>query len=180
MGWGRTRQAEGFCEVKWLQGLFGKDDRDEWRPLYGGVVAEARRPEWYSGAGVPDTVDGRFDMLALVLSLVMIRLEREGAWGREASARLAELFVEDMDAHMRQWGVGDVVVGKKVGGLMGALGGRLGAYREPDRSQALIRNLYRGEAPDAGRLAVAEAMTGALEGGLAIVPREALKEGRLG
>lgn len=166
--------------MKWWQGLFGKDDRDEWRPLYGAVVAEARRPEWYQGAGVPDTVDGRFDMLALVLSLVMIRLEREGPWGREGSARLAELFVDDMDGHLRQWGVGDVVVGKKIGGLMGALGGRLGAYRAPDRREAIIRNLYRGDAPPAGTLAVAEAMTGALEGGLAIVPREALKEGRLG
>jgi len=165
--------------VKWLRGLFGKDDRDEWRPLYGAIVAEARRPEWYSGAGVPDTVDGRFDMLALVLSLVMIRLEREGPWGRDASARLAELFVDDMDAHMRQWGVGDVVVGKKVGGLMGALGGRLGAYREPDRREAMIRNLYRGKAPAPAQLAVAEAMAGALEGGIAIVSRDALKEGRL-
>jgi cytochrome b pre-mRNA-processing protein 3 len=160
--------------------MFGKDRRDEWGSLYAAIVAEARRPEWYSRAGVPDTVDGRFDMLALVMSLVMIRLEREGAWGREGSALLAELFVQDMDAHMRQWGVGDVVVGKKIGGLMGALGGRLGAYREPDRHGALIRNLYRGEAPSPAALAVAEAMVGALEGGIAIVPREALKEGRLG
>lgn len=166
--------------MKWLKGLFGKDDRDEWRPLYGAIVAEARRPEWYNGAGVPDTVDGRFDMLALVMSLVMIRLEREGPWGREGSARLAELFVEDMDGHMRQWGVGDVVVGKKIGGLMGALGGRLGAYRSPDRREAMIRNLYRGETPAPAQLAVAEAMAGALEGGIAIVPRDAMKEGRLG
>ena len=62
---------------------------------------------------------------------------------------------------------------------MGALGGRLGAYREPDRHDALLRNLYRSEAPAPAALAVAEAMTGALEGGLAIVPRDALKEGRL-
>lgn len=161
---------------RWL----GKDGRNEWRPLYAAVVAEARRPEWYTGAAVPDTVDGRFDMLALVMSLVMIRLEREGAWGREGSARLAEVFVEDMDGTMRQWGVGDVVVGKQVGGLMGALGGRLGAYRTVDRHGALIRNLYRGEEPSPAALAVAEAMVGALEGGIAIVPREALKDGRLG
>lgn len=166
--------------MKWLRGLLGRDDRDEWRPLYDAVVAEARRPEWYTGAAVPDTVDGRFDMLALVLSLVMIRMEREGTWGREGSARLAELFVEDMDGHLRQWGVGDVIVGKKIGGLMGALGGRLGAYREPDRRAALIRNLYRDAPPPPAQLAVAEAMAGALEGGIAIVPRDALKEGRLG
>ena len=71
----------------WRQ-LVGKDRRDEWRPLYAAIVAEARRPEWYTGAAVPDTVDGRFDMLALVISLVMIRLEREGAWGREGSTRV--------------------------------------------------------------------------------------------
>ncbi len=160
--------------------LLGRDKRDDWRPLYASVVAEARRPEWYQRAGVPDTIDGRFDMLALVISLVMIRLEREGLWGREGSARLAELFVEDMDGTMRQWGVGDVVVGKKVGGMMGALGGRLGAYRSTDRRGALIRNLYRGEAPPPAELAVAEAMAGALEGGIAIVSRDALQQGRLG
>ncbi|CAM3095025.1 Ubiquinol-cytochrome c chaperone domain-containing protein [Sphingomonas antarctica] len=160
--------------------LIGKDGRDDWRPLYAAIVAEARRPEWYKGAAVPDTVEGRFDMVALVMSLVMIRLEREAAWGREASARLTEVFVEDMDGTMRQWGVGDVVVGKRVGGMMGALGGRLGAYRSTDRRGALIRNLYRGEAPAPAALAVAEAMVGALEGGLAIVPRDALQAGRLG
>jgi cytochrome b pre-mRNA-processing protein 3 len=113
------------------------------------------------------------------MSLVMIRMERDGAWGREGAARLTEIFVEDMDGTMRQWGVGDVVVGKQVGGLMGALGGRLTAYRTPDRRGALVRNLYRGEEPTPAALSVAEAMVGALEGGIAIVSRDALKGGRL-
>lgn len=175
------KAASWDARMKWWRRLFGGEDgRDAWRPLYDAIVAEARRPEWYAGAGVPDTVDGRFDMLALVMSFAMIRLEREGAWGRDGAAKLTELFVADMDGTLRQWGVGDMVVGKRIGGLMGALGGRLGAYRSLDRRGALIRNLYRGEAPAPAQLAVAEAMVGALEGGVAIVPREALAAGRLG
>ena len=60
-----------------LRRLFGRD-RNALRPFYDAVVAEARRPDWYRAAGVPDTIDGRFDMVALSLSLVLLRLERLG------------------------------------------------------------------------------------------------------
>jgi cytochrome b pre-mRNA-processing protein 3 len=104
------------------------DNRDELRPLWSAVVAEARRPDWYRKAGVEDSVAGRFDMVTLVLALVLLRLERDDAGGKRA-ARLAELFVDDMDAQLRQSGVGDLVVGKHVGKLMATLGGRMGALR---------------------------------------------------
>ena len=73
--------------------LFGRKDRDALTPLYNAVVAEARRPDWYLAGKVPDTLDGRFDMVAAVLSLVLLRLEEEGEAGRAPSAFLTESFV---------------------------------------------------------------------------------------
>lgn len=135
-----------------IQRLFGPktDPRDPFRPLYAATVARARTPIWYLD-GVPDTLDGRFDMLAALLSLVMIRLEREEA-GRQPSVHLAELFVDDMDGQLRQIGIGDMIVGKHIGRMMAALGGRLGAYREAGHDvealrAALVRNLWQGADP---------------------------------
>jgi cytochrome b pre-mRNA-processing protein 3 len=134
-----------------LKRLFAKEDEAApYRPLYAAVVAEARNPVWYSEGGAPDTVDGRFDMVAAILSLVLIRLERE-AEGAGPVAYLTELFVSDMDGQLRQIGIGDIVVGKHIGRMVSALGGRLGAYREAfgggDLKAALARNLWRGEVP---------------------------------
>ncbi len=112
----------------------------------------ARAEHWYLDGAVPDTVDGRFDMIAAVLSVVLIRLEAEPE-GVEPAARLTERFVTDMDGQLRELGIGDIVVGKHIGKMMAMLGGRLTAYREGlagDRAvmdAALVRNLYRGAAP---------------------------------
>jgi len=117
--------------LSFLQRIFGRGDRRKaCEPLYRSIVALARDPAWYRDGQVPDTVDGRFDMVAAVTALVLLRLEAEGDAAREASALLAEAFVADMDASLRQIGIGDYVVGKHIGRLMGALGGRLGALRE--------------------------------------------------
>jgi len=106
-----------------------RDDRDAARPLWHRVVEIAREKEWYATCGVADSVPGRFDMITLVLSLVLLRMEREEAL-IQPSVWLTELFVDDMDGQLRESGVGDLVVGKHIGKLMGTLGGRLGAYRE--------------------------------------------------
>jgi cytochrome b pre-mRNA-processing protein 3 len=121
--------------VSLLSRLFGRrrDDRALVRPLWNRVIEISRDPAWYSSCGVADTVPGRFDALTMVLSAVLIRMEREDALRRE-SALLTELFVADMDGQLRQSGVGDLVVGKHVGRLMSVLGGRLGAYREALRA----------------------------------------------
>jgi cytochrome b pre-mRNA-processing protein 3 len=107
----------------------GKDPREELRPLWRGVVATSREPEWYADCNVADTVDGRFDMISLVLSLVLLRMEDSEALAPKAGL-LTELFVADMDRQLRDSGVGDLMVGKKMGKLMSALGGRMGALRE--------------------------------------------------
>ena len=56
----------------------GPDPREEWRPLWQRTVAEARDPDWYRMCGVADSIEGRYDMITLVLTLVMLRLEDEG------------------------------------------------------------------------------------------------------
>lgn len=148
-----TRSWKVRSPVSILRRLFPeRDQRAPYRPLYDAIVAEARTPVWYLDGGVPDTVDGRFDMVALVLALVLIRLEAEGDSGRLPSTLLTELFVDDMDGQLRQIGVGDVVVGKHVGRMMSALGGRITAYRaalagDAPLGEALARNLWRGDAP---------------------------------
>ncbi|MFN3510583.1 MAG: ubiquinol-cytochrome C chaperone family protein, partial [Tsuneonella troitsensis] len=105
------------------------DPREALRPLWNAVVTEARRPAWYADHGVNDTVAGRFDMVCAVLAAVLVRMETSGTMTNE-SVLLTELFVHDMDGQLREFGVGDVVVGKHVTKLMGAMGGRLAAYRD--------------------------------------------------
>ena len=160
--------------------LMGRRDETA-LPLYTAIVARARQPHWYE-AGVPDTVDGRFDMIATVLSFVLLRLEDDPG-AAEASARLTERFVDDMDGQLRELGIGDIVVGKHIGKMMGMLGGRLGAYRialaEGNLGPALVRNLWRGETPEAAPLAQVEAALLSFRDALAARPTELLLEGLL-
>ncbi len=133
--------------------------REVFLPLYKAVVAEARLPVWYADGAVPDTLDGRFDMVGAILSLILIRLESEGVAGQEPAVLLTEIFVDDMDGQLREEGIGDIIVGKHIGKMMSALGGRIAAYRtgieERDTLDgALIRNLYRGEVPAPEKLKV--------------------------
>ena len=161
-----------------------RDDagRTALRPLYDAVVAVARTPDWYRDGRVPDTVDGRFDMVAAVLSLVLIRLEADGAASRAPSALLTELFIADMDGQLREFGVGDVVVGKHVGRMMGALGGRLDAYRaarDGGYGDAVTRNIFREAAPSGEAVAWVAARLGRLAAELDALPSAAILAGRL-
>ena len=121
----------GLEIVSLLSRIFSRsaDPREALRPLWHRVVEIAREPDWYAGGRIADTVPGRFDAITLVLSLVLLRMERDPKL-TQASVFLTELFVEDMDGQLRESGVGDVVVGKHMGRLMSVLGGRLGALRE--------------------------------------------------
>ncbi len=167
------------------QRLAGRKAENPAAALYAAVVAAGREPDWYVAAAVPDTVDGRFDMIATVLAIVMLRLEAEPTPAAgAASARLVECFVDDMDGQLRQFGVGDVVVGKRVGKIMGLVGGRLGAYRaglsgEAGFADALLRNLYRGAHPGEAALAHGAARLRALHAALAKVELDALMAGQL-
>lgn len=166
------------------QRLAGRKAENPAAALYQAVVASGRAPHWYEAGAVPDTVNGRFDTIASVLAVVLLRLEAEPA-AAETIARLIECFVDDMDGQLRQFGVGDVVVGKRMGKMMGLLGGRLGAYRDAlvagtePLEGALLRNLYRAEDPGEAALAHSAGELRALHIALAQVELDALMAGRL-
>lgn len=133
-----------------LQAAFALQPRPA-AAAYSAAVATSRREHWFTIIGVPDTVDGRFDVLALVLSLMVLRAQHED---RAFEAALVDRFAEDMDASFREMGVSDLSISKAVGKAVSALGGRVSAYRDAFvdgddvLAGALTRNLYRGAAPD--------------------------------
>lgn len=155
--------------------------------LYRAIVAAAREPGWYLAGEVPDSVDGRFDVVALVLALVLLRLEGEGAAQAQFSADLTERFIADMDGSLRELGVGDQNVGKHVGRMVSALGGRLGAYRDSlveaapaaMLHEALLRNVYRDSPPPPAALDWTAARARTLQAQLAGVPLPRLLAGAL-
>jgi cytochrome b pre-mRNA-processing protein 3 len=158
-------------------------DKAHVQPLYRAVIAAGRRPEWYVDGKVPDTLDGRFDMIAAMLSLVLFRFEAEGEAHATESALLTELFVDDMDGQLREIGIGDVVVGKHIGRMMSALGGRLGAYRDAIADKealkaALERNLFRGNAPESAALDWTAARMQAVHASLKTMAVAALLDGQ--
>jgi len=160
--------------------LFGPRPAPPLAEGYARLVREARDPAWYEAAGVGDTVDGRFDVIALVFSLGVLRLQQLGR--AQAEADLVDRFAEDMDASFREMGVGDLSISKAVGAAVAALGGRLTAYREALASDdaleaALVRNLYRGAEPGAVALAAAAARVRALHVRIGAAPAEALERG---
>lgn len=167
-----------------LQRLFGRaDPKTGLMPLYHAAVAQGRQPHWYLEGAVPDTLDGRFDMIVAVLAQVLMRLEQQGA--TQESVWLTELFVDDMDGQLRQEGIGDVVVGKHIGRMMSALGGRISAYRaalagEADMADALRRNLYRGAPVSEAALAHVEGALRERWTRLGCLTRDAMLAGDMG
>jgi cytochrome b pre-mRNA-processing protein 3 len=131
--------------------------------LYGAIVAQARAPAFYRSYGVPDTVSGRLEMLLLHIVLVLLHLEDEAGENRQLGQELFDHFCNDMDAHMREMGIGDLAVPRKMRRLGEAFYGRQAAYRaalaasDPNAlALALGRNVFAGApSPDnAGRLAM--------------------------
>src|SRR5215213_8583872 len=97
--------------------------------LYAAVVVEARRPEWYREAGIADTMDGRFAVLTSLLALADIRLERGAGEAQALGPRLAEAFIADMAAQMRQAGFGDPSLGKQVRMMVGSMAAKVDRWR---------------------------------------------------
>jgi cytochrome b pre-mRNA-processing protein 3 len=118
--------------------------------IYGMIVTQAREPLFYRDLGVPDTVNGRFDLLVLHLWMVLRRLSSiEG--GAALSQKLFDRFCDDMDANLREMGVGDLTVPKRMQAFGEAFYGRVAAYDlalaeglEP-LAQALCKNILNGE-----------------------------------
>lgn len=111
--------------------LFKKRDagrRKTIERLYGAIVAQARQPLFYRDFGVPDTLEGRFDFLVLHMHLVNERLAAAGEAGRTLGQELLDHFFEDMDASLREIGIGDLTVPKKMRTLAEAYLGRSALY----------------------------------------------------
>jgi cytochrome b pre-mRNA-processing protein 3 len=128
--------------------------------LYGAAVAAARDPFLYSGLGVPDTLDGRFDMVGLHTFLLIQRLRREVAPGPALAQAVFDAMFSDMDVNLREMGVGDLSVGRKVKVMWEAFHGRSVAYTAAMTAgdtvaleAALERNVWRGEPPPEGATA---------------------------
>jgi len=89
--------------------------------LYGAIVAQSRRAAFYIGYGVPDTIEGRFDLIVLHVVLLLARLDRGGPSARDLGQNLFDLFCRDLDANLREMGVGDLAVPKRMQGFAGVL-----------------------------------------------------------
>lgn len=98
--------------------------------VYLSLTRQARRPELYGALGAPDTNEGRFEIYALHLAVVLRRLKRQGGEAEELSQALFDRFVRGLDDAMREMGVGDLSVGKKMRKLGEQLYGRLKRYDE--------------------------------------------------
>jgi len=132
------------------------------RALYAAVVEQARRPDLYAQMGVPDTVEGRFEAYTLHVVLLLDRLKGQGAAAAETSQALFDTYVGALDDALREMGVGDLSVGKKMRKLGEAFYGRVKNYEAafealPDTGPLealLLRTAYEGaEGATASRLA---------------------------
>ena len=120
--------------------------------LYIRVVRQSRKPVFYEEYSVADTIDGRFDMIILHVFLVLRRLKIEGKSTESLGQALFDAMFTTMDSSLREMGVGDLSVGKRIKKMATAFYGRVEAYDAPliagDRAalcDALARNLFRGE-----------------------------------
>jgi cytochrome b pre-mRNA-processing protein 3 len=138
------------------------------RDLYGAIVAQARRASFYRDYGVPDTVPGRFDLIVLHVVLVLERLGRDNASSRGIGQELFDEFCRDLDANLREMGVGDLAVPKRMHEFGEAFYGRQAAYRTAfaaaderelekarDLEKALQRNIFADTGSNRGAVRLA-------------------------
>lgn len=144
--------------------LFRKTEANPASALYAAVVAGARQPGWFREAGVADTVDGRYCVLATLLAFADLRLAGGGPDARALAPRLTELFIDDMDAQLCQSGMGDPTLGKTVRAMVAGVSARIERFRNlleqgaEDWLPALRFALYRDSEPTADEAAAARAL----------------------
>ncbi len=142
--------------------LFGKRKSAQIEKVYARIVAQARQPSFYAEYRVPDTLDGRFDLLVLHVILVLYRLKGESDVAREQGRLLSERFFTDMDRTLREMGVGDLSVPKRIKKMADAYFGRLTAYNAAldgkEDAETLAAVLDRNIFPDHSDHAAADAL----------------------
>ncbi|MBC7800629.1 MAG: ubiquinol-cytochrome C chaperone [Gemmatimonadaceae bacterium] len=133
--------------------------------LYTAAVTAAREPYYFETLGVPDTIDGRFDMVGLYVFLIVHRLHAESKAGADLAQAVFDAMFSDMDFNLRELGVGDMTVGKKVRAMWEAFNGRATAYAAPlgaaDRdalAEVVAKNVWRGQPTGQAAHAIASMM----------------------
>ena len=122
--------------------------------LYERIRARSRDPQLYLRLGVPDTLDGRFEALILHMVPLTVRLRDGGEQARAFSQELFDVFLHDMDAGLREAGVGDISVPKRLKKMTRVWYGRLEALTEArgEGGEAIVKTLTRNLYPEAGPL----------------------------
>ncbi|RYB05650.1 ubiquinol-cytochrome C chaperone family protein [Lichenibacterium ramalinae] len=129
--------------------------------LHADIVGAVRQPEFYLAYGVPDTFEGRFEMLALQAGLVLRRFNAAAPPGPDVAQDLVDTIFAHLDADLREAGVGDITVPKRMKRLCEAFLGRSAAYDAALKQghaalvDALARNVYGGQAPGSGAVRLA-------------------------
>lgn len=168
-----------------LKRILGLPTGEAARPLLQALVREGRDPAWYRDGGVPDTVDGRFEVQALVTALALLRIETFGKDGAELFRQLAESFAADMEIQVREIGLGEGVMAKHVGRMMSLLGGRITGMRHAETDEQIAdwlgRTLHVQADPQPGpaQIAVAVRLVRALRERLEATGLDALEAGQL-
>jgi len=165
--------------------LGGKKHERAGYALYTAAVTAARDPVFYEVLNVPDTMDGRFDMVGLYVFLVIHRLRDEGDTGKALGQAVFDAMFHDMDFNLRELGVSDMRVGKTMKTMWEAFHGRSANYAapvlandEPALAAAIARNVWRHDADPAPAYAMA-ALTLAQDRHLAGQPLSDLVAGRV-
>lgn len=121
--------------------------------VYSAIVAQSRQPRFYADWQVPDTVTGRFDMISLHLALLFRRLRAEKGDQKQFSQAVFDLFFQDMDRSLREMGVGDLGVPKRIQkmgniffGLLAAMNEAMDRDDQPALEAVLSRNVFDGGA----------------------------------
>lgn len=163
-----------------------KPQLDAAHKLYVDLVGHARLPGFFRDGAVPDTIDGRFDMVVLHAFLLLRRLSGFGAsqTEKDLAQNLFDVMFGDMDRNLREMGVGDLGVGAKIRVMVEAFYGRVAAYEaglaagsDTLLMEALARNVYRGASPSPQQLKHLAAYLRRESQALAAYPSESLLEG---
>ncbi len=130
-----------------------RSERDAAARIYAACLAASRRPALYLAYGVPDTLQGRFEMVAIALFPVLNRLMHEPGDDPKLARLVSESFVDDMDAVFREMGVSDPAVPKRMKTLYRSFAGRITAYRQAlgAGTDALVEAIARNVFPDGFR-----------------------------
>lgn len=167
-----------------LASLFRRQDRRAVLALYAQIVEHARAPVFYAEWGVPDTLDGRFELLALHVFLVLNRLKLEHGRTAGFAQALFDTMFADLDRGLRELGVTDLGVGRRVKEMASAFYGRIAAYDRgladaAELDASLRRNLYGTAAPGPKQLALMAGYVRRQQAALAACPVAALLAGEV-